>query len=196
MMNRYKKGELVLINGTGKIYGEENNNVIGTIKEKDYFFNQYLVEVLFGKDDWFKESDLTRVFDKEKKKTKKYKVGLAINKEGFEYIRFQMKKYPDKTIDLFKQADLFQEYRADNNVYYFILWKDTYWPETNYTVRAIEESLSKLRKKNIAYQYIKIGLTDENKKEIEINEFVKNDNNVNIFEVLANIKIKKIGGIV
>lgn len=196
MMNRYKKGELVVINGIGKLHGEENSNVIGIIKEKDYFFNQYLVEIPFGKEDWFKESDLTRVFDKEKKKTKKYKVALAIRKEGFDYITNQMKKNPEQTIDLFRQADVFQEYRVDNNVYFFILWTDTYWPETNFTVKAIEESLSNLRRGNIGYQYIKIGITNNNEKEIKINEFIKNDDNVNIFEVLTNIKIKKFGGII
>ena len=196
MMNRYKKGELVVINGIGKLHGEENSNVIGIIKEKDYFFNQYLVEIPFGKEDWFKESDLTRVFDKEKKKTKKYKVALAIRKEGFDYITNQMKKNPEQTIDLFRQADVFQEYRVDNNVYFFILWTDTYWPETNFTVKAIEESLSNLRRGNIGYQYIKIGITNNNEKEIKINEFIKNDDNVNIFEVLTNIKINKFGGII
>lgn len=196
MMNRYKKGELVVINGIGKLNGEENTNVIGIIKEKDYFFNEYLVEIPFGKEDWFKESNLTRVFDKEKKKTKKYKVALAIRKEGFDYITNQMKKNPEQTIDLFKQADVFQEYRVDNKVYFFIFWTDTYWPETNFTVKAIEESLSNLRRGNIGYQYIKIGLTNNNEKEIKINEFIKNDDNVNIFEVLTNIKIKKFGGII
>lgn len=196
MMNRYKKGELVIINGIGKLHSEENSNVIGIIKEKDYFFNEYLVEIPFGKEDWFKESDLTRVFDKDKKKTKKYKVALAIRKEGFDYITNQMKKNPEQTIDLFKQADVFQEYRVDNKVYFFIFWTDTYWPETNFTVKAIEESLSNLRRGNIGYQYIKIGITNNNEKEIKINEFIKNDDNVNIFEVLTNIKIKKFGGII
>lgn len=196
MMNRYKKGELVIINGIGKLHSEENSNVIGIIKEKDYFFNEYLVEIPFGKEDWFKESDLTRVFDKDKKKTKKYKVALAIRKEGFDYITNQMKKNEEQTIDLFRQADVFQEYRVDNNVYFFILWTNTYWPETNFTVKAIEESLSYLRRGNIGYQYIKIGITGHNEKEIKINEFIKNDDNVNIFEVLTNIKINKFGGII
>lgn len=196
MMNRYKKGELVIINGIGKLHGEENSNVIGIIKEKDYFFNEYLVEIPFGKEDWFKESDLTRVFDKDKKKTKKYKVALAIRKEGFDYITNQMKKNEEQTIDLFRHADVFQEYRVDNNVYFFILWTNTYWPETNFTVKAIEESLSYLRRGNIGYQYIKIGITNSNEKEIKINEFIKNDDNVNIFEVLTNIKINKFGGII
>lgn len=196
MMNRYKKDELVVINGKGKLHGEKIENEVGIIKEKDYYFNQYLVEVLFGKDDWFKEKDLTRVFEKEQKKTKKYKVCLAIKMEGLEYIKKKMSKKDEQTIDLFKQADVFQKYYADGNTYYFILWGDTYWPENNFTVKAIEESLSNLRKNNLAYQYIKISLTNANQKDIKINEFIKNDNNVNIFEILTNIRIKKFGGII
>lgn len=195
MMNRYKKGELVIINGKGKLYSEENKNVIGIIKEKDYYFNHYFIEVPFGKDDWFKESSISRVFNKEMKKTKKYKVCLAIKEEGLEFIKKQMSIDTEKTIDLFEQADIFQEYFADGNVYFFILWGDTYWPDTNFTVKAIEQSFPKLRKRNIAYQYIRLGKTNSNEKEIKINEFIKNDNNVDIFEVLTSIKIKKIGGI-
>lgn len=192
MMNRYKKGELVIVNGKGKINEENNSNVIGIIKEKDYYFNQYFVEILFGKDDWFKEKQLTRIFEKEQKKASKYKVCLAIRKDGFDYIQKQMQKEDDKTIDLFKQADLFQEYHENESCYFFIFWKDTYWPETNFTVRAVEEALPKLKKNNIPYQYIVIS---NNEKNIKINEFVKNDKNINIFEVLINIKINKIGGI-
>ena len=196
MMNRYKKGELVVVNGKGKLHGEDNLNVVGIIKEKDYYFNQYFVEILFGVDDWFKERDLTRIIEKEQKKTKKYKVCLAIKKEGLDYIQKQMLKDKDKTIDLFRQADLFQEYYADDNCYYFIVWGDTYWPENNFTVKAIENSLPKLRKNNIPYQYIKVGISNSNEKDVKINEFIKNDDNVNVFEVLTSIKIKKFGGIV
>lgn len=196
MMNRYKKGEVVVINGKGKIHGEKNVNAIGIIKEKDYYFGQYYVEIIFGKDDWFKEQDLDRVFEKELKKTMKYKICFAIKKEGYEYIREQMMKNKEQTIDLFKQADLFQEYKADDNMYIFMFWKDTYWPENNFTVQAIEESLPELRKINIPYQYIKMGITDNREKEIKISEFIKNDSNVNVFEVLTSINIKKIGGIV
>ena len=196
MMNRYKKGELVVVNGKGKLHGEDNLNVVGIIKEKDYYFNQYFVEILFGEDDWFKERDLTRIIEKEQKKTKKYKVCLAIKKEGLDYIQKQMLKDKDKTIDLFRQADLFQEYYADDNCYYFIVWGDTYWPENNFTVKAIENSLPKLRKNNIPYQYIKVGISNSNEKDVKINEFIKNDDNVNVFVVLTSIKIKKFGGIV
>lgn len=196
MMNRYKKGELVVVNGKGKLHGEKNSNVIGIIKEKDYYFNQYFVEILFGEDDWFKEKDLTRVFEKEQKKSKKYKVCLAIKKSGLDYIKKQMDKDKEKTIDLFRQADIFQEYYADDNCYFFIVWSETYWPENNFTVKAIESSFAKLRKNNIPYQYIKIAITNSNEKDVKINEFIKNDKNVDVFEASSNIRIKRFGGII
>ena len=49
-----------------------------------------------------------------------------------------------------------------------------------------------LKKENIGYQYIVLGISD--KKYIKINEFTKNDSNVDILELSTKIKIKKIGG--
>ena len=196
MMNRCKKNELVIVNGKGKINENENFNEIGIIKEKDYYYNQYFVELLFGKDDWFKERNLNRIFEKKMKKANKYKVCLAIKKEGFDYIQKTMQNEKDKTINLFKQADLFQEYHQNESSYFFIIWSETYWPETNFTVGAIEKALPKLRKNNIAYQYIKIGVSENNERELEVKEFCKNDSNVDIFEILTKIKIKRFGGII
>ena len=86
MMNKYKIGELVIVNGKGKMLGKQNTNVLGIIKEKDYYFNSYLVEIMFGKDDWFKEKDLTRTFEKKNRKIEKYKVGFAVAERGLEFI--------------------------------------------------------------------------------------------------------------
>lgn len=194
MMNKYKKGELVIVNGEGKNFGEQNTNVLGIVKEKDYYFNTYLVEILFGKDDWFKEKDLTRTFEKKNKKIDKYKVGLAFGIKGLEVIKQIMQKKDEKTINLLLQADLFQKFTVDDKQYLFIVWSETYWPDTNYTVQAIEESLPILKRENIPYQYIVVGITDP--KYIKIDEFVKNDKNVDILEISTKIKIKKFGGII
>lgn len=194
MMNKYKKGELVIVNGKGKNFGEQNTNVLGIIKEKDYYFNTYLVEILFGKDDWFKEKDLTRTFEKKNRKIDKYKVGLALEIKGLNVIKQIMQKKDEKTINLFLQADLFQKFTVDDKQYLFIVWSKTYWPETNYTVQAIEEALPILKKANIPYQYIVVGIT--NPQYIKIDEFVKNDENVDILEISTKIKIKKFGGII
>ena len=194
MMNKYKKGELVIVNGKGKNFGEQNTNVLGIIKEKDYYFNTYLVEILFGKDDWFKEKDLTRTFEKKNRKIDKYKVGLALEIKGLNVIKQIMQKKDEKTINLLLHADLFQKFTVDDKQYLFIVWSETYWPETNYTVQAIEEALPILKKENIPYQYIVVGIT--NPQYVKIDEFVKNDKNVDILEISTKIKIKKFGGVI
>lgn len=194
MMNRYKKGELVLVNGIGKENEEKSINSIGIIKQKDYYFNNYYIKLFFGKDDWFKEKDITRIFDKKSKKQEKFKVGLSIEKRGLDYILKKMSEDSDKTIDLFKKADIFQKFIVKDKEYYISLWSDTYWPNNNYTVRAIEESLDELRKKNIAFKYIVIGLT--NQEFIKIKEFTKNDENVDVLDISSRIKIKNFGGII
>lgn len=193
-MNKYKKGELVIVNGKGKKFGEQNTNVLGIIKEKDYYFNQYLVEIMFGKDDWFKEKDLTRIFEKKNRKSDKYKVGLAIEAKGLNYIAQKMFTHNEQTIDLLAQADLFQKYEVEDKSYFFIVWSETYWPETNYTVQTIEEALPIFKRENIPYQYIVMGIT--NPQYIKLEEFIKNDKNVDIFEISTKIRIKKFGGII
>ncbi len=192
MMNKFKKGELVIISGRGKEFNEENTNVLGRIKEKDYYFNQYLVEVFFGKNDWFKEEDLTPVFEKKNRKKDKYKVGLVIEDRGLRYILDEMREKEYKTINMFKKADIFQEFNENDKTYFLIIWSNTYWANTNYTVQEIEKALPILKKENIGYQYIVLGISD--KKYIKIDEFTKNDSNVDILELSTKIKIKKIGG--
>lgn len=194
MMNRFKKGELVIINGIGKNTGEEYSNVLGIIEEKDYYFVQYKVNIMFDNFDWFHEKDLKRVFEKEYKKVLKYKVCLASTEDGLDFILKRMQAMKNKTIDLFKQADIFQKYTTNNKQYFYVIWSNTYWPDNNSTVKAIKESLPILRKMNIPYQFITLGITE--KDDIKIDEFIKNDRNVDIFEVSTNIKIKKIGGII
>lgn len=194
MMNKYKKDEVVIINGKGKKFGEQNTNVLGIVKEKDYYFNTYFVELMFGKDDWFKEKDLERAFEKKNRKVDKYKVGLVLESRGLRVIREIMNQKNEKTINLLLQADLFQKYEVAGKQYSFIIWSETYWPDTNYTVQAIEEALPMLKKDNIPYQYIVMGITDL--KYIKKEEFIKNDKNVDIFEISTKIKIKKFGGII
>lgn len=194
MMNRFKKGELVIINGIGKNTGKEYSNVLGIIEEKDYYFVQYKVNIMFDNSDWFHERDLKRVFEKEYKKVLKYKVCLASTEDGLNFIFKRMQAMKNKTIDLFKQADIFQRYVTNNKQYFYVIWSNTYWPDNNSTVKAIKESLPILRKMNIAYQFITLGITE--KDDIKIDEFIKNDKNVDIFEVSTNIKIKRIGGII
>ena len=93
---------------------------------------------------------------------------------------------------MFQKADIFQEFSEGEKTYFLIIWSNTYWANTNYTVEEIEKALPILKKENIGYQYIVLGISD--KKYIKINEFTKNDSNVDILELSTKIKIKKIGG--
>ena len=104
----------------------------------------------------------------------------------------KMKEKDHKTIDMFQKADIFQEFSEGEKTYFLIIWSNTYWANTNYTVEEIEKALPILKKENIGYQYIVLGISD--KKYIKINEFTKNDSNVDILELSTKIKIKKIGG--
>lgn len=194
MKNRYKKGEIVIVNGIGKNSGKEYKNVIGVIEDKDYYFVQYKVNIMFDDSDWFHERDITRVFEKENKKMFKYKICFATSKAGLDFVLDKIDKNDNKTNNLFKQSDVFQSYYADNKEYIFIIWSKTYWAENNTTVKTINKCLPMLRANNIPYQFISVGIN--NKEDIIINEFIKNDKNVDVFEVSTNIKIKKFGGII
>ena len=71
MKNKFRIGEIVVVNGKGKIT-EQNYKAIGIIKEKDYDLNDYLVTIISDKiDDWFKEKDIQAVMDKRIKKKEK-----------------------------------------------------------------------------------------------------------------------------
>ena len=39
MKNKFRIGEIVIVNGKGKIY-EKHFKAIGIVEEKDYYFNQ------------------------------------------------------------------------------------------------------------------------------------------------------------
>lgn len=47
MTNKFKYGEVVFINGKGKISNKLIKNKIGIVKEKEYYYNDYYVEVFF-----------------------------------------------------------------------------------------------------------------------------------------------------
>ena len=194
MMNKFKQGEIVVINGIGKATGKRYSNVLGIIGKKDYDFVEYEVNILFDNSDWFREKDLKRVFEKSKKKTNKYKTCFAISKYGLDFILEEVEAKVKDNVNLFNKADIFQKYIVDNKEYFFIILSNTYWAENNLTVKIINEALPVLRSNNIAYQLISIGINE--KQDIKINEFIKNDKNVDIFELSTNIKIKKIGGII
>lgn len=193
MTNKFRIGEIVIVNGKGKIY-EKNFKALGIIEMKDYYLNDYLVTMLSnGKEDWFSEDDIQIVMERKFKKQNKYKVALAINMEGLNYIVNKVDSMPNKYNNLLEKVDFYKEYKAFKKRYAILVWTSTYWSESNFVVRCIEESFRQLRKQNIAYKQIIMGETDPTY--LKINEFIDNDKNVDIFKIFQRIKIENVGGI-
>lgn len=193
MTNKFRIGEIVLVNGKGKIE-QEKVRTLGIVEEKDYFFNEYLISLVFNnKKDWFKEKDIERVMDRKFKKQEKYKVALAIDKRGLDRINYKLSKMPNKNNNILKKVNVYDEYKVFRRNYAVLIWTSTYWSETNYVVNCIEETLAELRENDIAYKQIIIGETDPTY--IKINEFIENDPNVDIFNIFQKIEIKNNGGI-
>lgn len=193
MKNKFRKGEIVVVNGKGKITGK-NYKAIGMIQEKDYTFNDYLVTIISENiDDWFKEKDIQVVMDKKIKKKDKYKVALVLNNKGLNYILEKISEMPNKNNNILKKVDLYKEYSAFKEKYVILVWTSTYWSENNFVVKCIQDALKVFRKMNIGYKQIILGETDPTY--IKINEFTDNDTNVNVLEIIQKIEIKNIGGI-
>ena len=193
MKNKFRIGEIVVVNGKGKIT-EQNYKAIGIIKEKDYDLNDYLVTIISDKiDDWFKEKDIQAVMDKRIKKKEKYKVILVLNKKGLDYILEKIKKMPNEHNNILKKVDLYKEYGAFKEKYAILIWTSTYWTENNFVATCIQDSIKEFRRMDIAYKQIIIGETD--KTYIKINEFSENDSNVDIFNLIQKVEIKNIGGL-
>lgn len=193
MKNKFRIGEIVTVDGISAIY-EKHFSGLGIIEEKDYYYNQYLVTMLSNeKEDWFSEESIRSVMDRRIKKKEKYKVVLAIDKRGMEYILKKVKEMPNKYNNILEKVDFYKEYKAYRKKYIILAWTSTYWSETNFVVKCIQESFKELRKQNIAYKQIIIGETDPT--QIKINEFIDNDINVDVFNIFHKIELKNIGGI-
>ena len=193
MKNKFRIGEIVIINGKGKIY-EKHIRALGIVKVKEYYYNEYLVSILSkNTEDWFSEDDLEIVMERRYKKQEKYKVALAIDMEGLDYIKSKLEKLSEKNNNIMKKIDIFKQYKVFKKKYAILIWTSTYWSETNFVVKTINESFKELRKMNIAYKQIIIGETDPTY--IKINEFIDNDSNVDIFNIFQKIEIKNLGGI-
>ena len=193
MKNKFRIGEIVTVDGISAIY-EKHFSGLGIIEEKDYYYNQYLVTMLSNeKEDWFSEESIRSVMDRRIKKKEKYKVVLAIDKRGMEYILKKVKEMPNKYNNILEKVDFYKEYKAYRKKYIILAWTSTYWSETNFVVKCIQESFKELRKQKIAYKQIIIGETDPT--QIKINEFIDNDINVDVFNIFHKIELKNIGGI-
>lgn len=67
MKNKFKRNELVIVNGLGKIFGKVKNK-LGFIEDKDEYYKDYYVELISDNKDWFEENEIKRVWEKEVKK--------------------------------------------------------------------------------------------------------------------------------
>lgn len=194
MKNKFMYGELVIANGKGKIFNDRKVKCLGIIKQKEYYYNEYLVKLLSsGKKDWFKERNIERVMERKYKKMEKYKVVIAIDNRGLNIIKDKIKKMPDPKNNVLLKLDYLKKYKVKKKEYTILGWSSTYWPLSNFSVGCIQKTLDELREKDIAYQQIIVGET--NPTFIEIKEFIDNDENVNILEPISKIKIKNMGGI-
>lgn len=193
MKNKFRIGEIVVVNGKGKIYNKYFR-AIGIIQYKDYYFNEYFVTMISSnKEDWFSEEDIEIAMDREYKKSEKYKVVIAMNKKGLQLILNKIEKMPNKNNNILKKLDLYKEYKVFKSTYAILVWTSTYWSENNFVVKCFQDSFKELRENNLAYKQIIVGET--NPKFIKINEFTDNDSSVDIFNICQKIELKNIGGI-
>ena len=193
MKNKFRINEIVVINGKGEKY-EKYTRALGIIIAKEYDFNEYLIYIISeNKQDWFKEDDLEIIMERKYKKQEKYKVALAIDMRGLDYIIRKINTLPNKNNNILKKIDFYKEYKSYKYNYAILIWTSTYWSETNFVVETIQKSFKELRKKNIAYKQIIIGIT--NPTYVKINEFIDNDKNVDIFNISQKIKLNNVGGI-
>ena len=101
MKNKFRKGEVVLVDGIGKI-SEKKHRQLGIIEAKEYLYNDYLVTLISNKtEDWFREKDIKIVMERNFKKQEKFKVVLAIDIRGLEIIERKINSMPNKNNNIF-----------------------------------------------------------------------------------------------
>lgn len=183
MTNKFKYGEVVLINGKGKFSGNSIINKLGIVKEKEYYYNDYYVEVFLGQDDWFNEKDLKRAIEKVNGKTKKYDIMIATTDIGAHSIYKKIKNISKE--NKWHQLKPIKKYEKDGVKYCVLMWKNVYWPETNESVIQINRAIDSFKQQNIPYQYIIVG---KNIDAYYKKEFIENDPNVDVLEISVKIK--------
>lgn len=194
MTNKFRIGEIVLVSGRGRAE-EKLIKGLAIIECKEYYYNQYLVTILStNKQDWFDEKDIIRVMDRKFKKQEKYKVALAMNIRGLDIIRMRLNMTNNKNNNILNKVTYYKEFKAFKKTYVILTWASTYWSESNFVVRIIEDTITKLREQNIAYKLIIIGETD--KTFIRVDEFIDNDSNVDVFNIVHKVELKDFGGII
>lgn len=189
MRNKYNCGELVQVNGIGKIFGEVKN-ALGFIIVKDDFYDDYYIDLIFGEKDWFSEKSIERVLSEKTNKNDKFQVRLCTTKTGYELIKNNIKQQEPIGNNKFNKFDIYKKFEKDGNTYIIIGWKSVFWPISNKSVKILENTIKEFKLKNIPFQYI--ILNEDVLTDIRIVEFLENDNNVSVFYVERKIKRKKL----
>lgn len=188
MRNKYNYGELVKVSGIGKEFGEVNNK-LGFVIQKDDYYDDYYIEIIFGNKDWFNEDSLERILEERKNKIDKYQIRLCTTKEGYELIKSNLKANEPISNNKFKKIDIYRKFIKDNNSYIIIGWNSVFWPVSNKSIKVLEETLKEFKERNIPFQYVILNeniITD-----IRIMQFFEKDENVNIFIIERKIKMRK-----
>lgn len=188
MRNKYNNGELILVDGKGKIYNTKFKG-LGFIIEKDFYYDDYYIEMISGKKDWFKEKNIKRVLGTKRNKSERHQIRLCTTKEGYEIIMNNIKEKEPVSNNKLEKVTIYKKFIVDNNYYIVLGWNSVFWPVSNESVKIIEGTLKRFKKLNIPFQYIVIN--EEDVRDISIIEFSDNDKNVNIFSVERKIKLKK-----
>ena len=69
MRNKFKYGELVKVNGEGKVHGVVKEK-LGKVLLRDEYYKDYYIKLLKKYNDWFEETALSKVKIKSKMKGK------------------------------------------------------------------------------------------------------------------------------
>jgi len=187
MRNKYNYGELVMVCGVGKEFGKVNNR-LGFIINRDEFFEDYYIELIFGEKDWFKEDSIQRILGEKRNKSEKYQVRLCTTMHGYDLIKAKLKEKEPISNNKFKKIDFYKKFEKNSKTYVILGWNSVFWPISNLSIRILEESLREFKNKNIEFQYVLLNediLTD-----IRILENLENESNVNVFLIDRKIKIK------
>lgn len=189
MRNKYNYGELVKVNGIGKIHGKITNE-LGFIIEKDTYYNDYYVDLIFGEKDWFKEKLIERVLGHKRNKVDKYQIRLCTTKEGYELIEHNLKANEPISNNKIRQINIYEQFNIDGKDYIAIGWSSVFWPVSNKSIQTIESTIRDFKKLDIPFQYI--VMNEEDLTDFVICEFADNDNNVKIFSVERKIIMKNL----
>ena len=189
MRNRYNYGELVKVDGVGKQFGKVKNK-LGFIIEKDIYYQEYYIEIIFGEKDWFSEESIERILGGKSNRAERFQVRLCTTEEGYNLIKARIKEKEPISNNKLKKINIYRKFEKDGKTYIILGWKSVRWPISNKSVKILEKTIQEFKSSNIPFKYV---LINENKlTDIRIIEFCENDNNVDVFSIERKIKIKAI----